>query len=364
MGWIAINDLLASADRGRANPGLFGIRASKPDDGILPVGTLQIEVTYVAQRRVPQRVVRFEQRRGWLRQFSITLSDDGTLSLGLRQGDAVSGARLAIAVPPRDTRLRISYAWDAPGRWALLTVENLDQELLYQVEAPAPLPLPVDDICEILTDGAAARLGPETRYLALSDRVEPVGLPTGMLHGTPIETVEGPRRVEHLRLGDVVRTAGSGPMPVRWILRRDVPALGRFRPVRLWAPYFGLSRDLRVAHDHRLLFTGAEAEYLFGEPSVLVQAAHLVDGKAARRDPPREAVVSYYHVLLDAHECLNTAGIWGESLFVGNLARNPEMIATTALAGMPYSAIPRHRRFAHPTLSGLEAQSLTEALSA
>ena len=179
-----------------------------------------------------------------------------------------------------------------------------------------------------------------------------------------MKTVDGPKFVERLRLGDQVVTSTGIARHVRWVVRRDVPAVGRFRPVRLRAPYFGLTRDILVAPDTRLMVTGAEAEYLFGESHVLVEAHHMIDGSAVRREPPDIAVLSYYHVLLDGHECLKYAGLWGESLFVGAIGRSAEMIQTTALADMPFEAIPRHTRFALPILSGFEARTLVQSLSA
>ncbi len=350
------------------NPCGIGSKPHSPctaqKDGILPVGTLMIEAIFVAQSRKPQRLLRYEFTDGWLRHLSLVLSSEGDLLLEMRQGDAVSSARLNISAPPRETRLRITYSWDAPERRAILTVENLDQELLHQTEFSSPLPMPLTDAEAIICNRPATRIGPETRYVAISDQIEPVGLTPGVVKGTPVETPWGPKLIERLRLGDMVVTSEGVEKPVRWIIRREVPALGRFIPVRLRAPYFGLTRDILVAPNHRLMVTGPEAEYLFGEGRVLVEAMYLVDEKAARRERSENVTQWYYHILLDGHECLNYAGLWGESLFVGAIGRMPEMISTTALAEMPASAMPRHTRFALPVLSGLEARSLVYALSA
>lgn len=368
MGWIGLNDLdIAAFDPtgiSAQSSTLFPEDIAIREDDILAIGTLLIEVLFVARARQPQRVLRYERRDGWLRAMSVLITADGCLTLEVCQGGAVSRASLNFPAPPTDTRLRISYGWDAPGRRAVLTVEDLDQELLYQAEATSPLPLPLVDAREIILNGSKTRIGPETRFLALSDRFEPVGLTTGVVKGTPIETVDGPKFVERLRLGDQVVTSTGIPRQVRWIAQRQVPALGRFRPVRLRAPYFGLTRDVLVAADTRIMVTGAEAEYLFGEAHVLVEAHHMIDGNSVRREPPDAAILSYYHVLLDGHECLKYAGLWGESLFVGAIGRSAEMIATTALADMPFEAIPRHTRFALPILSGLEARTLVQSLSA
>ncbi len=364
MSWIGLTDLNVSAfDPEGVRPGSNRFCAAD-DDAILPVGTLLLEAVFTARPRMPQRLIRLERRAGWLRSLSVQLSAEGGLGVDLRQGEAQSHIHLNITPPPPGTCLRISYSWDAPGRKALLTVENLDQELVYQAEATAPLPLPLADLREIALNRPSARFSRDIRYVAISDRVEPVGLPAGVAAGTPVETPHGPQFVERLRLGDMVLTWNGEARPVRWIARREVPALGRFRPVRLRAPYHGLTRDILCAPDHRIMVGGVEAEYLLGESSVLVDAAHLVDGRAVLRERPRAPTLCYYHLLLDSHECLNYAGLWGESLFVGAIGRSPELMATTALAELPAGAIPRHTRFALPILSGAEARSLTHSMSA
>lgn len=365
MSWIGLSDHSVAA----FNPVGVGAPIPAPnsvvrDDGILPVGTLIIEAIFTARARMPQRLLRYERRKGWLRSLSVLLTAEGVLTLEFRQGDAVANATMHITVPPSEARLRVNYSWDAPGRRAVLTVENLDQEVLHQAEFPAPLPLPLEDARELLQNGAYTRIGRDTRMIAFSDCVQPVGLTSGVVKGTPLETPDGPKFVERLRLGDLVMTSTGVAAPVRWIARREVPALGRFRPIRLRTPYFGLTRDILVAPDHRIMVTGTEAEYLFNEPHVLIQAQHLVDNKSVRREKAAQGALWYYHVLLDDHACLQYAGLWGESLFIGAIGRSREMIATTALAGMSQHAIPRHTKFALPILSGFEAQTLAMSLSA
>ncbi len=341
--------------------GVDNHRGPDHGEGILPIGSLVAEITYAARPRIPQRILRYERTHGWLRRFTLTLTSEGELGIEMQQGPARARARLTIPVPPRETRLRLILSWDAPGRHGLLTIENLDQEVMHQAEFASPLPLPVEDAREIVLATVATRIGPETRYLAISDRIEPVGLSPGIAKGTPVETPSGPQLVERLKLGDLVETAASGPQPVRWITRREVPALGWFRPVRLRAPYFGLSRDILVAPDHRIAVSGSEAEYLVGEETVLAQAGHLIDDRSVQREI-RGRTIWYFNILLDNHECLKHAGLWAESLFVGAIGRSRELIATTALGEMPITAIPRHRRFARPILSALEARSLAPRL--
>ncbi len=188
-----------------------------------------------------------------------------------------------------------------------------------------------------------------------------MGFGVGIVAGTPVDTPGGPVPVERLRLGDMVTTATSGPRPVRWVGRRTVPALGSFQPVRLRKPFFGLAEDVSIAPDHRVRIDFAEAEYILGANEVLLPAAHLLNGKHARREG-RTRLATYYQVLLDVHDCLLHAGVWAESLYVGTIARRPAVARSTVLADMPASAIPEHRAFSHHRLNDVEARSLAAAL--
>ncbi len=364
MGWIGQTDLnFAGFDPGGLGPG--SNRFSSTDErAILATGSLVIETIFTARARAPQRILRHERRAGWMRALAVALNAEGELSVELQQGDGAFRMRLRMPPPTTQACLRISYCWDAPGRVALLSVENLDQDLIFQTEAPAPLPVPLTDIREIVLNGPATRIGRDTRFVAFSDRVEPVGLALGILAGTPVETPAGPRLVERLRLGEMVQTLAGPARPVRWLARRQVPALGRFQPLRLRAPYFGLSRDILCAPDHRIVLSNPETEYQLGQSAVLVEAGHLADGKSVRPERPGEPVLTYYQVLLDGHECLKYAGLWAESLFIGSIGRSPELMATTVLAELPGTAIPRHRRFALPVVTGAQARALAHSLSA
>ncbi len=364
MTWIGLSDRMSAAfDIAGVHPG-SGHYCAADADALLPVGSLLLEAGWSDEPATSQTLLRFRNSVGWQRGLDIVLSPDGRLEVTIRQGAAQAHARLNFPPPTQETTLRITYGWDAPARRATLTIEDLGSELIAQAEASAPLPLPVLDARAITLEAPGTALGDNVRLIAFSDRTEPVGLPLGLLAGTPVETPNGPQRIERLRLGDLVVTSDGRPRPVRWIARRTVPAMGSFRPIRLRRPYFGLTRDILCAPDHHVALSGAEAEYLFAEPAVLVAAERLLDGKSALREKPARATLTYYHILLDQHECLKHAGLWGESLFVGAIGRDGGLMATTALADLPASALPHHRRFALPVLTRTEARSLIHARSA
>ncbi|MCU0856242.1 MAG: choice-of-anchor L domain-containing protein, partial [Rhodobacteraceae bacterium] len=86
--------------------------------------------------------------------------------------------------------------------------------------------------------------------------------------GTRLDTPYGPRRIEDLRIGDLVLTRDDGPRPIRWIGRRQVAATGRFAPVRIAAGVMGATEDVLVSPLHRVLVAGPTAELLFGAREV------------------------------------------------------------------------------------------------
>ncbi|MFC3118947.1 Hint domain-containing protein [Jhaorihella thermophila] len=106
---------------------------------------------------------------------------------------------------------------------------------------------------------------------------------------TPIATPEGFRAAGALRRGDTVVTAGGEIAPVLHRLDRTVPAMGRFRPIRLRAPYFGLMRDIVIAPSQRLVVRGSEVEYLFNHEAAMIEAGHLAGGKSGSTRSNRAA---------------------------------------------------------------------------
>jgi hypothetical protein len=132
--------------------------------------------------------------------------------------------------------------------------------------------------------------------------------------GTAILTGEGPRRVEALRLGIMVVTAGGRLAPVAWIGRRRL-SLGRHprpwdvMPVRVLAGAFGEGvpgRDLVLSPDHAVLAGG-----------VLIPVRYLINGDTIAQETRDQ--VTYWHVELDRHEVIFAEGLACESyLDTGN----------------------------------------------
>jgi hypothetical protein len=105
---------------------------------------------------------------------------------------------------------------------------------------------------------------------------------------------------------------------VRWIDTRDRLCIGRSAPVMLRAPYFGLGADTCVTPDTRLKRRGADVEYLAGTETVLVRAADLVSGPAARFERSRP-LRRFHHIMLDDPACLNVWRCRVETAFLSEV---------------------------------------------
>ncbi|GAN76609.1 Hint domain-containing protein [Acidisphaera rubrifaciens] len=122
--------------------------------------------------------------------------------------------------------------------------------------------------------------------------------------GTRIDTPDGPRPIETLRLDDAVLChAGGSPVarPVtairRWTLDDEAP-------VRIAAGAFAAgapSRDLVLSPDHAVFIDG-----------MLVPARHLVDGHAVTRDALGR--VTYHHLSVAGHDLIRAEGVLVETL--------------------------------------------------
>ena len=133
--------------------------------------------------------------------------------------------------------------------------------------------------------------------------------------GTTVETEDGPRPIETLRVGDLVLTKDDGFQPVRWIGMRTVQATGDMAPIEFVENALGTHRAIQFSPQHRILIQDALAELLFGEAEVLVAAKNLVNDTSIRRRPGGE--VTYVHVLFDAHQVIFTEGVASESFLPG-----------------------------------------------
>ncbi|WP_299704436.1 Hint domain-containing protein [uncultured Tateyamaria sp.] len=134
--------------------------------------------------------------------------------------------------------------------------------------------------------------------------------------GTLIDTVSGPKPVEQIVPGDLVPTKDGNVEPVLWAARSMVPGLGRAAPITLDAGVLGARSPVVVSPQHRVLISDPRCDAHFGVPEVFVAAGHLVDGQRVRRESRK--LVTYHHLLFEAHEVICSDGLHSESLLLGD----------------------------------------------
>lgn len=131
----------------------------------------------------------------------------------------------------------------------------------------------------------------------------------GVLRGTLIETPEGGRAVETLKLGDRVATADHGTQTVTSLSRQKVKGTGPHAPVCIAAGAFGNLDTLLVAPQQRILITGWQAELYHGQEEALVEARSLVNGTSVCRI--ERPTIELFGLGFDDHQLIfaNGAGV-------------------------------------------------------
>jgi len=350
MSWIGLRD--RHDGWFKADPRLTETGA----DRVLHRGSLVVETRISAETR-PQTLLAF--RRTWPMPglFSIQALPQGGLVLVDAQGDDICHATLPMEGDGRLDILRLTYSWDSTEGWARLTLERPESDHVHTVEMDATLPLPIDDLNAVFAHGCNFEVDEEVMFLALSDKIEPVGPLPALTAQVPIPTDRGERPVGEIRRGDIVVTDDGQRVPVLQVVKRTVPARGSFRPIRLRAPYFKLTRDIVVSPQQRLVMHGSEVEYMFGREAVLVPTRHLVNDRSAFQAKGPD-LVTYHHLLLPGHEAVLAAGCALESLYVGRLRRKPEAVAASLLAPFDRNRLPEHAKPIWPVLKPFEAVTL------
>lgn len=321
-------------------------------------GTLVMEIDSAGLAARPEPLLHLASRRDEPRLFAIDRLADGRLRLVQRQGRA--RAVFSVGTDPAEAagRLRLTFHWDTGARKALLTAEDPVTGTIRQQAGEAPLALDAEAVRALLGAAPGCSRHPALDWLAVAAGYVPLAVGPGLAADTPVDTPAGPRPASSLRAGDTVLTADAGPQVLRWSGRMVLPALGAWRPVRLLAPYFGRRTDLIVLPHHRIALSGPQIEYMAGEEEVLVEARHLVNGPGAVWDDSA-ATRAWQGLLLDAHQLLLSDGCRVESLFAGALARDPALVATTALGALAAGGeMPRHRRPVRRDLQAYEVRAL------
>ncbi len=324
----------------------------------LTSGSLILEVSIGPTFSPRHPLLRYRHPRAGF-HFAVWMDEYGAARVELRSGTTRFRLSVDAEQAALPQQLRLTFSWQAEGEnTALLSVENLGRGTLHQAESDTALPLPVPVVDALLAENPLHHIAPAVSLVALSDQIEPVGFIPSIAAGAPVETVNGPVPIEQLRPGDLVLTADHGPQPLRWVCARTVPMMGLFRPLRLRAPYFGLSRDILVAPQQRILFENDAVEYLFGQDGMLAEIGDIENNISVLQEPETAARVRLYQLLFDQHEIITVAGCPLESLFIGDIADHPGLRHSTLLSVLPQETIPRHTHLARPLLRSYEARAV------
>ena len=187
--------------------------------------------------------------------------------------------------------------------------------------------------------------------------------------GTMVDTPRGPRAIETLKPGDLVRTRDRGFQPIRWIGAKtfgaaELQANAALQPILLRKGALGPAqpmRDMMVSRQHCLLQDGARAGLYFGEDEVFVRALHMLGQPGISAAQVQE--VTYLHLMFDHHEVILADGIWSESFQpaarnIGGLDEDARQELLAVFAEMPEPANPEAYVSARLTLKAHEARLL------
>jgi len=329
-----------------------------PSDLLVPRGSLVIETGLNPHRR-PQPLLMFKQSVVGPLQINLQAIPGGGLTLVVANGDDLQHCAISHAETGRTDLLRITYAWDAPARSGLISVERTGTSAVSLFPITAPKPILMRDLRALCLGDGNRTFSEDVVYFAVATHFEGLGPAPTLTPNTPIATPRGYQPAGRLRRGDTVLTSDGEVVPVLHRIDSQVPARGLNKPIVLRAPYFGLQQDIVVAPDQRLVIRGSEVEYLFGQEAVLVPARHLA-GATAAAATYRAGTINYCQLLLPGHEALDAAGTAAESLYIGRLRRKKQLLAASRLADLERSLLPDHGQSLYPVLRAYDAQVLAD----
>jgi len=355
MGWIGISD--HTEGRFNAN-GLCERSNDKPQKQsvLVPKGTLLVE-TFLSPDGRPQTLLAFDRSHPWTGSISLKVMPNGGIVLIDTLGGNIRHAALTHALDGRSEQVRVSYRWDAPARAGKLSLEHLATNSIRSVDLSPPHPMQLVDLQMISRFNTLRQMDRDVSFFAVSDMIEPIGPMPGLTAEVPIETPYGLVPVSRLKRGDTVFTANGDVVPILQTLKQTVPARGCLRPILLRAPFFGLSQDILLAPQQRLVVSGSQVEYMFGTEAASVPVRHLVNGACAYH-PKGPDLVTYHHLLLPKQQTIVAAGCPMESMYIGRIRRNKEQVAASILANFDRSRLPEHAPSIWPVLKPLEAMTL------
>jgi hypothetical protein len=294
-----MTDWLALSDHGAA--------LGTPSGGaLLAKGTLVFECTLPLA--VSTVLLNFKADDNWPRAIALFADDVTGLALLHRQGDRL--VRHVLPGPlnlPSEGVMRLVFSWDGPKKIWTLTAEMPGDRPSVCAKGQDPMPMLFDDLLHICRGGKGTFRHSAVQWFGVTERQSLPGRAQWVGLHTQIDTIDGPFAAGHLAPGDVLLTEAGDYAPLLSVQQMVLPSRGSFSPVLLRAPYFGAHADILVSSDQLIAVSGDEVEYLFGHETVLTQASHLTDGRAAMMDL-RRAVTSCVALDIGAPQMLRAEG--------------------------------------------------------
>ena len=356
MNWLGLRD----PSGGIFSPGGLGQPAPFParHEEMLPRGTLLLDCN-IMPSLTEQTLLSYQATDPWRTALTLSLDPQGTLTLRQAQGEDLRHYTLATGLKGRAAMVTIVFAWDAPGRRALLSAEVPDTGALWFMQGHGPLPLSQCDATRIVTDRHRCHVMPGTGFVAVAEGVMPIGPLPSLDAATLIPTPHGPVPLGQLRPGQIVTTSDGSTAQVRWTGGVTLPARGRFAPVRLRAPFYGARRDIDLAPCQPVHFHSTEVEYLFATHTVSARAGDLLDG-IGPRSTPDGLTVHYRQLALDRPAAVSVHGVACATLDTRSLRADPALRMLSVLRDVPAELLPRPALSDIQRLQGFETRSLCE----
>jgi hypothetical protein len=251
--------------------------------------------------------------------LDVTQNVDGSGSIAINSGAAfVLGVESGETVDFRnaqDGRLVLNTPTDFTGTLANMTYGDIFDVGTDDIQSAAVVG--GNTLAVTLTDSSTIDYTLANLHAGTS--IVPGSAPSELVvacfaEGTRIRTPDGEQRVEVLRAGDIVATAGGGSRKIIWVGHRaiacgDHPRPREVQPVCIRAHAFGPDApcaDLRLSPDHAVFVGG-----------VLIPVRYLVNGATVVREDVAE--ITYWHLELDTHHALLAENLPCESyLDTGN----------------------------------------------
>lgn len=305
--WVALSDA-GLIDTALPSPSV--LPGDERHTGMIHAGLFVMEIALPLAGAMV--VLNHQSDHGWPRTFAVFHDLAAGLVILHRQGKSVARHVLPGPLPYGRGTGRLLFRFDAPARIWDMSFELLgsDPPALISSSGRNPMPLHLSDLAQMCT---ARRGDGPVLWFGLTRGAAPPARAAWIGQRTPVETSLGPVAAGNLTPGTMIMTADHGPLPLRVLRNLTLPARGSFAPVLLRAPFFGQRQDLLVSADQLVAVTGAEAEYLFAEESVLMRAGDIVDGRTALTDQ-RRAVIGSVNLdlgrpaLIEADGCLIATG--------------------------------------------------------